>query len=180
MAIKEQYTKEIVPKLMEQFSYKNINAVPTIEKITVNIGLGKGLKDAKHIETAENTMRRITGQAPVKTKARKSISGFKIREGMVVGMKVTLRGQKMWDFLEKLVHVSLPRVRDFRGLKHDAFDGQGNYSVGIKEHIAFPEISSDEIELIHGLQAVISTSAKTNEEAESLLRLLGMPLKKKN
>jgi large subunit ribosomal protein L5 len=179
MAMKEQYTKEIVPKLMEQFSYKNINAVPTIQKITLNVGLGKGLKDAKYIEAAESTLRRISGQAPVKTKARKSISGFKIREGMVVGMKVTLRGPKMWDFVEKLVTVSLPRVRDFRGLNPDAFDGQGNYSIGIKEHIAFPEISSDEIELIHGLQIVISTSAKTNEEAEALLRLLGMPLKKR-
>jgi len=177
--MKEQYTKEIVPKLMEQFSYKNINAVPTIQKITLNVGLGKGLKDAKYIEAAESTLRRISGQAPVKTKARKSISGFKIREGMVVGMKVTLRGPKMWDFVEKLVTVSLPRVRDFRGLNPDAFDGQGNYSIGIKEHIAFPEISSDEIELIHGLQIVISTSAKTNEEAEALLRLLGMPLKKR-
>ncbi len=177
--MKEQYTKEIVPKLMEQFSYKNINAVPTIQKITLNVGLGKGLKDAKYLEAAERTLRRITGQAPVKTKARKSISGFKIREGMVVGMKVTLRGPKMWDFLEKLVRVSLPRVRDFRGLNPDAFDGQGNYSIGIKEHIAFPEISSDEIELIHGLQAVISTSAETNEEAEALLRLIGMPLKKR-
>ena len=177
--MKEQYTKEIVPKLMEQFSYKNINAVPTVQKITLNVGLGKGLKDAKYIEAAESTLRRISGQAPVKTKARKSISGFKIREGMVVGMKVTLRGPKMWDFLEKLVHVSFPRVRDFRGLNPNAFDGQGNYSIGIKEHIAFPEISSDEIELIHGLQVVISTSAKSNEEAEALLRFLGMPLKKR-
>jgi large subunit ribosomal protein L5 len=140
--------------------------------------LGKGLKDAKFIETAENTLTRIAGQKPVTTKARKSISGFKIREGNVVGMKVTLRGQRMWDFLEKLIKVSLPRVRDFRGLSPKGFDGRGNYSLGLKEHTAFPEISSDEIELIHGLQVTVATTAENDDVAKALLTHLGLPLKK--
>ena len=178
MALKEFYNKEVVPKLKEEFGYKNTMAVPSIETVTLNVGLGKGLKDAKFLETAEQTLERISGQKPVKTKARKSISGFKIREGNVVGMKVTLRGKRMWGFLERLIKVSLPRVRDFRGLSTKAFDGRGNYNIGFKEHMAFPEIKSDEIEQIHGLQVTISTSAQTNKEAEALLRKLGLPLKK--
>ncbi len=178
MSLKETYNSSIVPKLKEEFGYKNINAVPTIKTVTLNIGLGSGLKDSKFLETAENTLTRISGQKPVSTKARKSIAGFKIREGNVVGMKVTLRGPRMWDFLEKLISVSLPRVRDFRGLSKKAFDGQGNYTIGLKEHTAFPEIRSDEIELIHGLQVTISTSATTDDEARSLLTHLGLPLKK--
>lgn len=178
MTIKEFYKKEVVPKLKETFGYKNANAVPTVETVTLNVGLGQGIKDARFLETAEKTLTRISGQRPVKTKARISISTFKIREGMVVGMKVTLRGKRMWNFLDKLFHVSLPRVRDFRGLSAKAFDGRGNYSIGFKEHVAFPEIPSDEIELLHGLQVTISTSAKTNEEAKALLTQLGLPLKK--
>lgn len=178
MAIKELYKKEIVPKLKERFGYKNINSVPTVRSVTLNIGVGPGLKDARFLEVAEKTLERISGQRPVKTKARISISNFKIREGMVVGMKVTLRGKRMWDFLERLLRVSLPRVRDFRGLSPKAFDGQGNYSIGFKEHMAFPEIYSDEIELTHGLQVTISTSADTNEEAKALLTELGLPLTK--
>ncbi|HBK34042.1 TPA: 50S ribosomal protein L5 [Candidatus Uhrbacteria bacterium] len=177
MSFKDYYKKEVVPKLQKDFDYKNIHAVPTIKYVTVNIGLGAGLKDAKFLETTEKTLRRITGQKPVQTKARKSISGFKIRGGMIVGGKVTLHGLRMWDFLEKLIKVTCPRVRDFQGLSVRSFDGQGNYSIGFKEHIAFPEIRSDEIELIHGLQVTVGTSAKTNKEAEALLRHLGFPLK---
>lgn len=178
MAFKEFYKKEVVPKLKESFGYKNANAVPVVEAVTLNVGLGPGLKDARFLEAAEKTLTRISGQKPVKTKARKSISTFKIREGMVIGMKVTLRGKRMWDFLDKLFHVTLPRVRDFRGLPQKAFDGRGNYSIGFKEHIAFPEIPSDEIELLHGLQVTIATSAKTDDEAKALLIALGLPLKK--
>lgn len=178
MALQTFYKQEIVPKLKQEFGYKNLHAVPTVTSIILNVGLGAGMKDAKYIETAQKTLTRITGQKPVPTKARKSISTFKIREGNVVGMKVTLRGKRMWDFLEKLVKVSLPRVRDFRGLSQKAFDGQGNYSIGFKEHIAFPEIRSDEIELIHGLQVTIATSAKTDAESKALLAGLGLPLKK--
>jgi large subunit ribosomal protein L5 len=175
---KDFYKSDVAPKLKEEFSFKNLHQVPTIKAITLNVGLGPGLKDARHIETAENTLKRITGQQPVKTLARKSVAGFKIREGNVVGMKVTLRGKRMWDFLEKLIKVSLPRVRDFRGLSVTAFDGQGNYSIGLKEHIAFPEIPTDEIEIIHGVQVTISTTAKDNNQAKSLLTHLGLPLKK--
>ena len=178
MSFKDFYKTDVVPKLKEEFGLKNIHSVPSVKNITLNVGLGPGIKDGKFLETAENTLTRITGQKPVKTKARKSISGFKIREGNVVGLKVTLRGKSMWDFLEKLIKVSLPRVRDFRGLSPKAFDGRGNYSIGLKEHIAFPEISSDEIELVHGLQVTISTSAENDDQAKSLLKHLGLPLKK--
>lgn len=176
MALKEHYRKQVVPALTKEFGYPNPHAVPAVKAITLNIGLGKGLKDAKFLETAESTLRRISGQQPVKTLARKSIANFKIRQGMVVGMKVTLRGGRMWDFLEKLVKVSIPRMRDFRGLDAKSFDGQGNYTLGFKEHIAFPEIRTDEIEVIHGLQVTIRTSAKTSAEAKALLKGLGLPL----
>ncbi len=179
MAFNDFYKTDVVPKLKEEFGYKNVNSVPVIKTVTLNVGLGKGLKDAKHLETVEQTLLRIAGQKPVLTKARKSIAGFKIREGMVVGTKVTLRGKRMWDFLEKLIKISLPRVRDFRGLSAKGFDGQGNYSLGLKEHTAFPEIRSDEIELIHGIQITIATTAETTAEAKALLTHLGLPLKKK-
>lgn len=178
MSLLASYKTKSVKKLMEDLGIKNINAAPTITKVTVNVGLGKGLKDSKYLEVAERTLERITGQKPVKTKARKSISTFKIRQGMVVGMKVTLHGKRMWDFVDRLVHTAFPRVRDFRGLSVNAFDEQGNYSIGFTEHIAFPEISADEIETIHGLQVVISTNAKSKEEGMALLKELGFPLKK--
>jgi large subunit ribosomal protein L5 len=178
MAFQNFYKTEVVPKLKEEFGYKNVHAIPTIESITLNIGLGTGMKDSKYVETAERTLRRISGQKPVSTKAKKSISGFKIREGSIIGMKVTLHGNRMWDFLEKLIKVSLPRVRDFRGLSPKAFDGRGNYSIGLKEHTAFPEINSDEIELIHGLQVTIATSANDDKAGKALLTHLGLPLKK--
>lgn len=158
-----------------EFSYKNIHEVPTITQVMLNIGLGKGLKDAKYLETAERTLRRISGQQPVKTKARMSISAFKIRKDMVVGMKVTLRGKRMWDFVEKFISVSLPRSRDFRGLQKKSFDGHGNFSIGFTENIAFPEIRSDEVEVIHGLQITIGTSAKTDAEGLALMKALGFP-----
>lgn len=160
---------------MKDFGYKNVNAVPKITKVTLNVGLGKGLKDAKFLETAENTLRRITGQAPVKMKARKSIAAFKIREGMVVGMKVTLRGKRMWDFLEKLVMVSIPRIRDFRGLPSEGFDERGNYALGFPEHTAFPEIRTDEIEVIHGLQVNVGMSTRSEAEGRAMLAALGFP-----
>jgi large subunit ribosomal protein L5 len=180
MALKDHYKKAVVPALREQFGYKNVHAVPALTKVTLNVGLGKGLKDAKFLETAESTLRRITGQAPVKTKARISISNFKIRQGMVVGMKVTLRGARMWDFLEKLIKVSVPRIRDFRGLPATGFDGQGNYTLGFKEHTAFPEIRTDEIEVVHGMQVTIGTTAKSKPEALALLKALGMPIEAKS
>lgn len=180
MSLQETYKSKAVLKLMADYGYQNVNAVPKITKVTLNVGLGKGLKDAKFLETAEATLRRITGQAPVKTKARMSISTFKIREGMVIGMKVTLRGKRMWDFLEKLVSVSIPRIRDFRGLAPTGFDENGNYTLGFTEHTAFPEIRTDEIEVIHGLQVTISMSTKTEEEGKALLLSLGFPFSDKD
>lgn len=175
MDLKETYKTVVVPKLMAEFGYKNPNQVPKVLRVTLNVGLGKGLKDAKYLETAENTFRRISGQNPVKTKARKSIASFKIREGMVVGMKVTMRGQRMWDFLEKLVKVSIPRIRDFRGIPPTGFDECGNYTIGFSEHTSFPEIHTDEIEVIHGLQATISMSTTSASEGRAMLAYLGFP-----
>ncbi len=178
MSLQETYNKEAVPKLKESFGYTNANAVPKLLKVTLNVGLSKGLKDAKFLETAENTLRRISGQAPVKTKARISISSFKIREGMIVGMKVTLRGKRMWSFLEKLVKVTIPRIRDFRGLPPGGFDANGNWTLGFTEHTAFPEIHTDEIEVVHGLQVTVSTNAASAEEGKALLTALGFPFRK--
>ena len=178
MSLKETYQKEVVPKLREQFGYTNVHAVPTLKKISLNIGVGKGLTDNRFLETAEQTLIRITGQRPQRTKARKSIAAFKIRQGNIVGLKVTLRGKRMWDFLNKMLTYSLPRKRDFRGISAaHGFDAQGNYSLGFKEHIAFPEIHSDEIEVIHGLQVTCDTSASSKEEAFALLQQLGFPFK---
>lgn len=178
MSLKDTYKNQSVPKMISEFGYSNPNAVPKVTKVTLNVGLGKGLKEAKFLETAENTLRRITGQAPVKTKARKSISTFKIREGMVIGMKVTLRGKRMWDFLEKLVNVSIPRIRDFRGLPMSGFDEHGNYTLGFPEHTAFPEIRTDEIEVIHGLQVTIGMTTTSEEEGKTMLTSLGFPFKR--
>ncbi len=177
MALQAYYKSDVIPKLQTEFGYPNPHAVPAIRQVTLNVGLGKGIKDAKFLETAERTLRRITGQQPVKTKARKSISNFKIRQNMVVGMKVTLRGKRMWDFLEKMIKVSLPRIRDFRGISPTAFDERGNYSLGITEHTAFPEIGTDEIEVVHGLQVTIGTTAMTAKEGRALLTHLGFPFR---
>jgi large subunit ribosomal protein L5 len=178
MRLQEKYKKETIPLLEKKLGYKNVMSVPKIEKVVINVGLGKALQDAKYLEVMENVLTRISGQRPVKTRAKKSISNFKIREGMAIGLKVTLRGSKMWDFVEKLVHVALPRVRDFHGLEAESFDGKGNYNIGFKEYIAFPEIGADEVEKLHGLEMVIVTSAKTDEEGQELLTALGFPFKK--
>jgi len=176
--LQEKYQKVIMPALREKFGYKNNLAIPRVAKVVVNVGTGPGLKDAKYNEVVENTLMRITGQRPVKTAAKKSISNFKIREGLIVGMMVTLRGKRMYDFIDKLVNITFPRVRDFRGLDAKSIDGKGNLNIGFREHISFPEIKSDEIEKIHGLQVTIATTAKTREEGQELLKLLGFPLNK--
>jgi len=174
----EKYKKEAVPFLKKEFNIPNIFAVPKVEKIILNVGLGKAIKEKELFDVVENNLMRITGQKPVKTKAKKSISNFKIRKGMVLGMKVTLRKKRMYDFLDKLINVSFPRVRDFRGVSSKIVDGNGNITIGFKEHICFPEIRLDEVEKVHGLEATIVTSAKNNEQAIALLRKLGFPFKK--
>lgn len=178
ISIKEKYKKSAVPALTEEFGYKNPMAVPKLLKVVINIGTSHGLKDPKYNEVVENTLVRITGQRPVKTAAKKSISNFKIREGLIVGIMVTLRGQKMYDFLDKFINITLPRVRDFRGLDPKSVDPQGNLNLGFREHISFPEIKSDEVEKIHGLQVSVVTSAKSKKEGTELLKLLGFPFQK--
>jgi large subunit ribosomal protein L5 len=177
MNLKEYYLKKIVPELTKKFGYKNQMQVPKLEKVVLNVGLSKGLKDASFMDIVESTLTRISGQRPIKTKSKKSISNFKIRQGMIIGMKVTLRGKRMYDFIEKLVKITLPRVRDFRGLDWKILDKEGNLNLGIKEHISFPEIRSDEIEKVHGLEAAIVTTAKNPEEAKALFVALGFPFK---
>lgn len=174
---KEKYTKEIIPALMKEFGYTSVMQVPKLEKIIVNVGAGEGSKDEKFITAAVNDLTQITGQKPVVTKARKSIAGFKIREGQPVGVKVTLRGENMYYFFEKLVKVGLPRVRDFRGVSAHSFDGHGNYTLGIKEQLIFPEIEYDDVVKVRGMDIVFVTTAKSNEEAKSLLKGFGMPFK---
>jgi len=180
MNLKEKYQKEVITKMKEDFGYSNNLAVPKITKVSLNIGIGRSKDDPKIAEIAEATLARITGQKPVFTLAKTSISAFKVREGMKVGLRVTLRGKKMWDFLEKLVNVSLPRVRDFRGLSPKGIDKNGNFNIGFKEHIVFPEIKSDEIEKIHGLEVAITTSADTYDEGFKLLKYLGFPFQDSN
>lgn len=177
--LKEKFIKKIRPQLQKDLELKSVMAVPKVTKITVNVGVGKGLKDDRYLDAVESTILRITGQKPLRTKAKKSISAFKIREGMTVGMKVTLRGDRMYDFLDKLINISLPRVRDFQGLSIKSFDGKGNYTIGVKEHIIFPEIKADEVENLHGLEIIISTSARDDESAKLLLSALGLPFKNK-
>ncbi len=174
---KELYNKEIISSLTKEFNYKTVMAVPKLEKIVVNMGVGDGSKDEKFITAAVKDLELITGQKPIVTKARKSIAGFKIREGQPVGVKVTLRGENMYYFLEKLVKVALPRVRDFRGVSPHAFDGKGNYTIGIKEQLIFPEIEYDDVVKVRGMDIIFVTTAKSNEEAKSLLKGFGMPFK---
>lgn len=177
--MKQQYMKEIVPRLKKELGILNTLAVPRVTKVVLNVGLSKSLSDKRYVEIAEKTLTRITGQKPVLTKAKKSISNFKIREGMIVGAMVTLRGNRMYDFLSKLVNVALPRIRDFHGLDPmKGFDQHGNFSLGFKEHLVFPEISSDEVENIHGLEIAVSTTAKNRDEAFKLLTAFGFPFKK--
>lgn len=174
----EKYRNEVVPAITESFGYKNVMQVPKLEKIVINIGLGSHKDNPKAVESAVRDLTTITGQRPVVTKARKSIANFKLREGMNVGCKVTLRGEKMYDFFDKLVSISLPRVRDFRGVSSTSFDGRGNYSLGIKEQLIFPEIEYDMVDEIRGMDIVIVTTAETDEESKKLLELMGMPFKK--
>ncbi len=177
MTLKEQYLKKIRPDLAKDLGISNPMAVPRVTAVTVAVGLSHGLKDAKFIDVAESVLARITGQKPVRTKAKQSISNFKIRKGMVVGMRVTLRGQRMWDFLSKLVHVTFPRIRDFRGISAKLVDGQGNVSVGFREFLPFPEIRPDEVERIHGLQVTVTTTAHDKKKGLALLTALGFPFK---
>ena len=174
---KEMYESKIKKDLMKEFGYKSVMQVPRLEKIVVNMGVGEGSHDVKFIEAAEKDLELITGQKAVVTKARKSIAGFKLREGQPVGVKVTLRGENMYNFMEKLIKVSLPRVRDFRGISAHAFDGKGNYTLGVKEQLIFPEIEYDNVYKIRGMDIVFVTTAKSNEESLALLKAFGMPFK---
>lgn len=174
----EKYKKEVVPAMREKFGYQNNMAVPKIEKVVVNSGIGKTLKDEKMQETIANSLAVITGQKPVSALARGAISGFKIRQGMVVGLKVTLRGKRMYEFLDRLVGAAIPRIRDFRGLAEKSIDKGGNLNIGIKEHIIFPEIAHEDVRFIFGLEVTVVTNAKKREEAVELFRLLGFPIKK--
>jgi large subunit ribosomal protein L5 len=176
--LKEKYRKEIAAAMMERQSYKNVMQVPRLEKIVLNIGLGEALTNAKALEAGEADLAAITGQHPVITRSKRSIAAFKLRAGNAIGVKVTLRGQKMWDFMEKLVSITLPRVREFQGVPRNAFDGRGNYTLGLKEQIVFPEIEFDKVDKVRGLEIVIVTTAKTDEEGRNLLELLGMPFVK--
>lgn len=173
--LKEFYSKEVIPKLMETFKYKNIMEVPRLDKVVLNMGLGEAIQNIKILDSASAELQIIAGQHPVITKAKKSIAAFKLREGMPIGCMVTLRRARMYDFFYKLVNIALPRVRDFRGISGKAFDGRGNYSLGIKEQIIFPEIDYDKIDRVKGLNISVVTSAKTDKEGKELLRLLGMP-----
>lgn len=176
--LKTTYKEQVVPALMEKFQYESIMQAPKIEKIIINMGVGEAKENQKFLDNAVEEMTIIAGQKPVVTKARKSISNFKLREGMAVGCKVTLRGEHMYEFLDKLVNVALPRVRDFRGVSKTAFDGRGNYALGIKEQLIFPEINYDKIDKIRGMDIIITTTANTDEEARELLKLMGMPFSK--
>ena len=176
--IKAYYDKEVVPALMKKFGYKSVMQVPKIEKIVINTGLGDIKDNQKSMQIIENELKLITGQKPIYRKATKSVANFKVREGMNIGLKVTLRGKRMYDFYDKLVSIALPRVRDFRGVSDKAFDGRGNYALGLKEQLIFPEITYDQVEKIRGMDVCIVTTAQTDEEARELLRALGMPFKK--
>ena len=176
--LNQKYKETVVPALMKQFNYKSVMEVPYIDKVVINIGVGDAIANSKALDDAVAELAAITGQAPVITKAKKSIANFKVREGMPIGGKGTLRREKMYDFLDKLMNISLPRVRDFRGVSDTSFDGRGNYTLGIKEQIIFPEIDYDKINKVRGMDVVIVTTAKTNEEAKALLTEMGMPFKK--
>ena len=176
--VKEKYEKEVVPYLMKKFGYKSVMQCPKLVKIVINTGLSDIKDNAKSIQMTENEIKLIAGQKPILTKAKKSVANFKVREGQTVGIKVTLRGERMYSFYDKFVSIALPRLRDFRGVSDKAFDGRGNYSVGLKEQLIFPEITYDQVEKIRGMDVAIVTTANTDEEARELLRALGMPFKK--
>ena len=175
--LKEKYQKEVVPALTKEFGYKNVMAVPKIEKVVVNMGLGEASSNVKIVDTGADELARITGQKPVTRRAKKSIASFKVRKGMPIATMVTLRGERMWEFLDRLVNVALPRVRDFKGVSPKAFDGKGNYTLGIREQIIFPEINYDQIEKIKGLNVSIVTTARNDEEGRAFLKQLGVPFR---
>ena len=176
--MKDVYKAEVISALQSQFGYKNVMQVPRIEKITLNMGVGEAVGDKKMIENAVADLERLTGQKAVVTKARKSVAGFKIRDGWPIGCKVTLRGDRMWEFFDRLVHIAIPRVRDFRGLNSKSFDGRGNYSMGVREQIIFPEIEYDKVDKIRGMDITITTTARTDEEGRALLKAFNFPFKK--
>ena len=177
MRLKEKYRKQVIPAMQEKFGYKNKMAVPRLKKVVVNAGVGRGLKEPKFVETVKQTLTQITGQKPIESRARKSIAGFKIRAGQTVGITVTLRGNRMYDFVDKLINIVLPRTRDFRGIPLKSVDASGNLSLGLKEHLPFPEIEPDKVDAIHGLEIVIVTSTRHREKSLGLLRLLGLPFR---
>jgi large subunit ribosomal protein L5 len=176
--LKDKYVKEITPALMSKFNYNSVMQVPKLEKIVINMGVGDAVQNAKALDNAVEELTQITGQKPVVTRAKKSIAGFRLREGMPIGAKVTLRGARMYEFMDKLVSVSLPRVRDFRGVSKKAFDGRGNYTLGVKEQLIFPEIDYDKVSKVRGMDIVIVTTANTDEESRELLTQIGMPFQK--
>ena len=176
--LKEKFNNEITPALMSKFNYKSIMEVPKLEKIVINMGVGDAVANAKALDTAVEELTTITGQKPIVTRAKKSIAGFRLREGMPIGAKVTLRGERMYEFIDKLISVSLPRVRDFRGISKKSFDGRGNYTLGVKEQLIFPEIDYDKVNKVRGMDIVIVTTANTDEEARELLTQFGMPFQK--
>jgi len=176
--LKERYRKEVIPSLMKLYGYKNIMQVPCLDKIVLSIGLGEAIRDAKALEAAESDLSTISGQHPVTTRAKRSIASFRLRAGMPIGLKVTLRGERMYDFLDRLVNAVLPRIREFQGVSRNSFDGKGNYSLGLKEQTIFPEIDYDKIDKARGLEVSITTTARTDEEGRHLLELLGMPFVK--
>lgn len=177
--LKEFYKKEVVPALMREFGYTNIFQVPRLEKIVINMGVGTAVQDPKTLDGAVRDLMAITGQRPVVTRAKKSIAAFRIRKGMRIGAKVTLRGERMWDFFDRLVNIALPRVRDFRGVNPNSFDGHGNFAMGLREQLVFPEINYDTVDRIRGMDIIINTTAETDEEARALLRHLGMPFRER-
>jgi len=175
--LKEKYLKEVVPNMMKEFSYKNIMEVPKIQKVVLNVGLGEAIQNIKLLDAAQKELSSITGQKAVVTKAKKSIAAFKLRQGTPIGCKVTLRGDRMYEFLDRFIGLALPRIRDFRGISGKSFDGRGNYSLGLKEQFIFPEIDYDKVEMVHGLDVVFCTTAKTDKESKALLRYFGMPFR---
>jgi large subunit ribosomal protein L5 len=176
--MKERYEKEVVPALLKSLNLTNVMQVPRVEKVVVNIGMGEAMDNAKALDAAVGDLTQITGQKPVVTKARKSIANFKLREGRAIGVKVTLRGERMWSFLDRLMNIALPRVRDFRGISPNAFDGRGNYTLGLREQLVFPEIDYDKIDKLRGLEVTIVTTGRNDDEGRELLQILGMPFRK--
>jgi large subunit ribosomal protein L5 len=175
--LKEKYIKDIIPAMMKEFSYKNVMQVPKIQKVVLNVGLGEAIQNIKLLEAAQKELAKITGQKAVITKAKKSIATFKLRQGMPIGCKVTLRGNTMYEFLDRLISIALPGIRDFRGISGKSFDGRGNYALGIREQFIFPEIDYDKVEMVHGLDIIMCTSAGTDKESKALLRMLGIPFR---